>query len=74
MHAPVPRRRRGALLAGLAMTAVAGATPGLPAGPQPFLPGLTSQQQPVLVRMSADGRTAARAVTTLHLHTAPARG
>jgi hypothetical protein len=68
MHAPLTRRRRGAVLAGLAVTAVAGAAPALAAGPQPFLAGVTSQQQPVLVRMSADGHTVARAITTLHLH------
>src|SRR3954447_10666907 len=68
MHASMARRRRGVLVAGLALTAVAGGTPALAAGPQPFLAGLTSQQQPVLVRLSADGRTVARALTTLHLH------
>ena len=70
MHAPTPRRRRrrGALAAGLALAAGAGATPALAAGPQPFLPGLTSQQQPVLLRLSADGRTVSRALTTLRLH------
>jgi hypothetical protein len=67
MHAPT-RRRHGAVLAGLALTAVAGGTPALAAGPQPFLAGVTSQQQPVLVRLSADGRTVARAPTTVHLH------
>jgi hypothetical protein len=34
--------------------------------PQPFLAGLTSQQQPVLVRFSADGGSVARILTTLH--------
>jgi hypothetical protein len=34
--------------------------------PQSFLAGLTSQQQPVLVRFSADGGAVARALTTLH--------
>jgi len=68
MHAPIPRRRGGAVLGGLVLAAAAAATPALAAGPQPFLAGVTSQQQPVLVRMSADGRTVARAITTLHLH------
>jgi len=67
MHALITRRR-GALIAGLALTSAAGAPPALAAGPQPFLAGLTSQQLPVLVRLSADGRTVSRAITTLQLH------
>jgi hypothetical protein len=35
--------------------------------PQPFLAGLTSQQQPVLLRFSADRRTLTRALTTLNV-------
>jgi hypothetical protein len=68
MHVPMPRRPRGVVLAGLALMAAAGATPALAAGPQPFLAGVTSQQQPVLLRLSADGHTVTRALTTLHLH------
>ncbi|MEA2383701.1 MAG: hypothetical protein QOH72_3672 [Solirubrobacteraceae bacterium] len=34
--------------------------------PQAFLAGLSSQQQPVLVRFSVDGTAVARALTTLH--------
>lgn len=67
MPVPMPHRR-GAIVAGLALTAIAGATPALAAGPQPFLAGLTSQQQPVLLRLSADGRTVTRALTTLRVH------
>jgi hypothetical protein len=67
MHASI-RRRRGAVVAGLALSVAAVATPALAAGPQPFLAGLTSQQQPVLLRLSADGRTVSRAFTTLRLH------
>jgi hypothetical protein len=66
MHAPLTRRR-GAVLAGLGLVALS-ATPALAAGPRPFLAGLTSQQQPVLLRLSADGRTVSRALTTLRLH------
>ena len=65
------RRRSGAVLAGLAVTAAAGVTPALAAVPQPFLAGLTSQQQPVLLRLSADGRTVTRALTTLRIHCTP---
>lgn len=67
MYVPMPRRRRGAVVVGLVLAAAC-ATPALAAGLQPFLPGVTSQQQPVLVRLSADGRTVSRALTTLHLH------
>src|SRR4051812_28651120 len=68
MHASMARRRRGVPAPGRARPAVAGGTPALAAGPQPFLAGLTSQQLPVLVRLSADGRTVSRALTTLQLH------
>jgi hypothetical protein len=36
-------------------------------GTQPFLAGLTSQQQPILLRFNADGSVLARALTTLRL-------
>jgi hypothetical protein len=68
VSASMPRRRGGAVVAGLFLTAAAGGTPALAAGPQPFLPGLTSQQLPVLLRLSADGGTVSRALTTLRLH------
>ena len=71
MRPALTRRRSGAALAGLAVTAAAGATPVVAAGPQPFLAGLTSQQQPVLLRLSADGRTVTRALTTLRIHCTP---
>ena len=71
MHAAPMRRRRAALVAGLALTVAGGVTPALAAGPQPFLAGPTSQQQPVLLRLSADGRTVTRALTTLRIHCTP---
>jgi hypothetical protein len=44
-----------------------GASPqaALAAGPQPFLAGLSSQQQPVLLRFNADASALTRALTTL---------
>src|SRR4051794_39376250 len=36
------------------------------AAPQSFLTGLSSQQQPVIVRLNADGTAGGRALTTLH--------
>ena len=35
--------------------------------PQPFLAGVTSQEQPMLLRFSADGRVVTRALTTVNL-------
>ena len=66
----ITRCRGVAVVAGLAATAAA-AAPAVAAGPQPFLAGLTSQQQPVLLRLSADRRTVARALTTLRMHCTP---
>jgi hypothetical protein len=67
------------LIAQVALSGPAQATPvhGLKRGvrvpaeiaataPQAFLAGLTSQQQPVLIRFSADGGSVARVLTTLH--------
>jgi hypothetical protein len=60
--------RRGALLAVLPLAlALPGAAPASAAGPQPFLAGLTSQTQPVILRFSPDGTVLARAYTTLHM-------
>ena len=60
--------RRGVLLVALPLAVqLAAAGPASAAGPQPFLAGLTSQTQPVILRLSPDGSLVARAYTTLHL-------
>ncbi len=63
---------RGLLAAGTALAAqavVAGPASAVPAdaGTQPYLAGLSSQQQPVLLRLTADHRVLTTARTTLRL-------
>jgi hypothetical protein len=68
----MPRRRRGALIAGPALAALLALAAAAPSGAQsggsqPFLSGLTSQGLPVLMRFSRDGATLARADLTLRM-------